>query len=89
VVVLSLDHSRLALVGLIQASAVVAISIATSMILLYATGCYRRDAILNRTPRSRAMPTALAISGAVLFWCFITDFRLFPSLRCSGASAAA
>jgi len=49
VVVLSLIYSRLALVGLVQATAVLVISIATSMILLYATGCYRRDAILNRS----------------------------------------
>jgi len=82
VVVLSLIYSRLALVGLVQASAVVAISIATSMILLYATGCYRRDAILNRTTALSRVPTALAISGSVLFLVLHYGFPvLFPSAR--------
>src|SRR5882672_8480036 len=82
VVVLSLIYSRLALVGLIQATAVVGISIATSMILLYATGCYRRDAILNRTTALSRVPTALAISGAVLFLVLHYGFPvLFPSAR--------
>ena len=35
-------------IGPLQATAVVAFSIAMSMLLLYATGCYRRDAILSR-----------------------------------------
>lgn len=64
VVVLSLIYSRLALVGPLQAAAVVALSIVMSMLLLYATGCYRRDAILNRTTALSRVPTALAISGA-------------------------
>jgi sugar transferase (PEP-CTERM system associated) len=82
VVVLSLIYSRLALVGLIQATTVVAISIVTSMILLYATGCYRRDAILNRTTALSRVPTALAISGAVLFLVLHYGFPvLFPSAR--------
>jgi sugar transferase (PEP-CTERM system associated) len=82
VVVLSLIYSRLALVGLIQATAVVGISIVTSMILLYATGCYRRDAILNRTTALSRVPTALAISGAVLFLVLHYGFPvLFPSAR--------
>ncbi len=82
VVVLSLIYSRLALVGLVQAAAVVGISIATSMILLYATGCYRRDAILNRTTALSRVPTALAISGAVLFLVLHYGFPvLFPSAR--------
>ena len=82
VVVLSLIYSRLALVGLVQATAVVVISIATSMILLYATGCYRRDAILNRTTALSRVPTALAISGSVLFLVLHYGFPvLFPSAR--------
>jgi sugar transferase (PEP-CTERM system associated) len=82
VVVLSLIYSRLALVGLVQATAVVAISIVTSMILLYATGCYRRDAILNRTTALSRVPTALAISGAALFLVLHYGFpALFPSAR--------
>ena len=66
-VVLLLIYSRLALAGVIQASAVVVISVIASMMLLYGTGCYRRDAILNRATALARMPTALAISGAVLF----------------------
>jgi sugar transferase (PEP-CTERM system associated) len=82
VVVLSLIYSRLALVGPLQATAVVGISIVTSMILLYATGCYRRDAILNRTTALSRVPTALAISGAVLFLVLHYGFPvLFPSAR--------
>ncbi|HKX36982.1 MAG TPA: TIGR03013 family XrtA/PEP-CTERM system glycosyltransferase [Rhizorhapis sp.] len=82
VVVLSLIHSRLALAGLFEAAAVVGISIVTSMILLYATGCYRRDAILNRTTALSRVPTALAISGAVLFLVLHYGFPvLFPSAR--------
>jgi len=82
VVVLSLIYSRLALVGLVQATAVLVISIVTSMILLYATGCYRRDAILNRTTALSRVPTALAISGSVLFLVLHYGFPvLFPSAR--------
>jgi sugar transferase (PEP-CTERM system associated) len=82
VVVLSLIYSRLALVGPLQAAAVVALSIVMSMLLLYATGCYRRDAILNRTTALSRVPTALAISGAVLFLALHYGFpSLFPSAR--------
>ncbi len=81
-VVLSLIYSRLALVGLVQAAAVIGLSIVTSMILLYATGCYRRDAILNRTTALSRVPTALAISGAVLFVVLHYGFPvLFPAAR--------
>src|SRR5258706_8732712 len=44
-VVLSLIYSRLALGGLVQASAVGGFSIVISMVFLYATGGYRRDAV--------------------------------------------
>src|SRR6185436_9317770 len=82
VVVLSLIYSRLALVGPLQATAVVLISIAMSMLLLYATGCYRRDAILNRTTALSRVPTALAISGALLFLLLHYGFpMLFPAAR--------
>ncbi len=82
VVVLSLIYSRLALVGPIQATAVVVLSIAMSMLLLYATGCYRRDAILNRTTALSRVPTALAISGALLFLTLHYGFPvLFPAAR--------
>jgi len=82
VVVLSLIYSRLALVGQLQAAAVVGISIATSMLLLYATGCYRRDAILNRMTALSRVPTALAISSAVLFLVLHYGFPIvFPAAR--------
>ena len=82
VVVLSLIYSRLALVGPIQATVVVVFSIAMSMLLLYATGCYRRDAILNRTTALSRVPTALAISGGLLFLLLHYGFPiLFPAAR--------
>jgi len=69
-------------VGPLQATAVVLISIAMSMLLLYATGCYRRDAILNRTTALSRVPTALAISGALLFLLLHYGFpMLFPAAR--------
>ena len=78
--VLLLIYSRLGLGGLIQASAVVGVSIVASMMLLYGTGCYRRDAILNRATALSRMPTALAISGAVLFLVLHYGFALlFPA----------
>ena len=82
VAVLSLIYSRLALVGLVQAAAVVGISIIASMLLLYATGCYRRDAILNRTTALSRVPTALAISGTALFLILHYGFPvMFPAAR--------
>ena len=89
-VVLSLIYSRLALGGLVQASAVVGFSIVISMLFLYATGCYRRDALLNRTAALSRIPTALAISGVVqflylhyLFPLLFPDARVFLSIsRC-------
>jgi len=81
-VVLSLIYSRLALGGLAQASAVVGFSIVISMLFLYATGCYRRDALLNRTAALSRIPTALAISSLVLFLYLHYLFPvLFPSAR--------
>lgn len=79
-VVLSLIYSRLALGGLAQAIAVVGISLVTSMVFLYATGCYRRDALLNRATALSRMPTALAISGTVLFFGLHYGFPMvFPA----------
>lgn len=81
-VVLSLIYSRLALVGLAEAGAVVGISIVISMVFLYATGCYRRDALLSRTAALSRIPTALAISGVVLFLYLHYLFPiLFPAER--------
>ena len=80
--VLSLIYSRLALGGLKEASAVVGFSIVISVVFLYATGCYRRDALLNRTAALSRIPTALAISGLVLFLYLHYLFpMLFPSAR--------
>lgn len=80
--VLSLIYSRLALGGLVEASAVVGFSIVISMVFLYATGCYRRDALLNRTAALSRIPTALALSGLVLFLYLHYLFPvLFPSAR--------
>jgi len=80
--VVSLIYSRLALGGLKEASAVVGFSIVISVVFLYATGCYRRDALLNRTAALSRIPTALAISGLVLFLYLHYLFpMLFPSAR--------
>jgi len=81
-VVLFLIHSRLALGGPVHAAAVVIISIAFSMAFLYATGCYRRDALLNRTVALSRIPTALAMTGLVLFLYLHYVFPLiFPEAR--------
>ncbi|HJT44236.1 MAG TPA: TIGR03013 family XrtA/PEP-CTERM system glycosyltransferase [Rhizomicrobium sp.] len=81
-IVLSLIHSRLALGGLDEAAAVVGISLIGSMLFLYATGCYRRDALLNRTTALSRIPTALAISGTVLFFLLHYGFPMvFPDAR--------
>jgi len=61
-------YNRLDLGGLLQAGAVVGTSIFTSMVFFYATGCYRRDALLNRATALSRIPTALAFSGVVLFF---------------------
>jgi len=80
--VLSLIYSRLALGGPVEAGAVVGFSIVISMVFLYATGCYRRDALLNRTAALSRIPTALAISGLVLFLYLHYLFpMIFPSAR--------
>jgi hypothetical protein len=81
-VVLSLIYRRLDLGGLVQAAAVVGFSLIASMLLLYATGCYRRDALLNRATALSRVPTALAISGTVLFIGLHYGFPVvFPAAR--------
>lgn len=53
-VVLTLIRSRLDLYSLTEALAVAGLSTLISLILLYSTGCYRRDALIERGLRFRA-----------------------------------
>lgn len=65
--VMAMIYHRLDLGGPVQAIAVIALSVLTSMLFLYATGCYRRDALLSRSAAISRVPTALSIAGVVLF----------------------
>jgi sugar transferase (PEP-CTERM system associated) len=80
--VISLIYPRLALGGPLEAAAVVALSILTSLMFLYATGCYRRDALLSRSAAVSRIPTALTIAGVVLVAVLHYGFPfVFPSSR--------
>jgi sugar transferase (PEP-CTERM system associated) len=88
--VMSLIYGRLDIGGLLQEIAVVALSTLISMMFLYATGCYRRDALLNRSAALSRIPTALTIAGVTLFFALhdgfpflFQDARVFLSIsRC-------
>jgi sugar transferase (PEP-CTERM system associated) len=79
-VVFTLIRSRVDLYSFTQALAVVGYSTLTSLVLLYATGCYRRDAVIDRTVAISRMPTALTIAAVTLFVGLHYAFPdLFPS----------
>lgn len=81
-VVISLIYRRLALGGAVEAAAVIALSTLTSLMFLYATGCYRRDALLNRSAAVSRIPTALTLAGIVLVAVLHYGFPfMFPSAR--------
>jgi sugar transferase (PEP-CTERM system associated) len=80
--VMSLIYRRLDLGGPIQAMSVIAISTLISMMFLYATGCYRRDALLSRAAALSRVPTALTIAGVMLFLILHYGFPfVFPTAR--------
>ena len=81
-IVFSLIRTRLDLNTLAQALAVVFYSTLMSLTLFYATGCYRRDALIERTVATSRVPTALTIAAVVLFVGLHYDFPyLFHSQR--------
>jgi sugar transferase (PEP-CTERM system associated) len=81
-VVLALIHERLGIQNPLEAAAVVGVSLLVTMTFLYATGCYRRDALLHRSIALSRVPTALALSGLVLLVGLHNGFPLaFPAAR--------
>ena len=60
-------RSRLALGSLGEVLTVIGFSTLISLIFLYATGCYRRDAVLDKAIGISRVPTALTIAGVVIF----------------------
>jgi len=81
-IVFTLIRSRLDLNTLAETLAVAVYSTVMSVILLYATGCYRRDALIERAVAISRVPTALTIAGAILFVGIHYEFPyLFPSER--------
>jgi sugar transferase (PEP-CTERM system associated) len=80
--VLTLIRSRLDLVSLPEAFTVVGFSTLMSLVLLYSTGCYRRDAVIDRGVGISRVPTALTITGVTLFIVLHYGFPyLFQSQR--------
>ncbi len=67
VVILDLIRVRLDIASFAETCVVVGFSTVLSLILLYATGCYRRDAVMDRSVAIGRVPTALTISGITLF----------------------
>jgi sugar transferase (PEP-CTERM system associated) len=80
--VMSLIYRRLDIGGPLQEIAIIAMSALISMMFLYSTGCYRRDALLNRSAAFSRIPTALTIAGVTLFFGLHDGFRfVFPDAR--------
>ncbi len=65
-IVFTLIRSRLDLSSLREVFAVVGLSTLLSLILLYSTGCYGRDAVIDRAVAISRVPTALTIAGILL-----------------------
>jgi sugar transferase (PEP-CTERM system associated) len=59
-------HERLAL-DAVGALLVVALSVLTTLVLFYASGCYLPQALVNRTTSASRLPFALAIGCGLLF----------------------
>ena len=80
--VLTLIRSRLDLNSLAETITVVGFSTLMSVIFLYSTGCYRRDAVIDRAVAISRVPTALTIAGITLFIGLHYGFHyLFPAQR--------
>jgi sugar transferase (PEP-CTERM system associated) len=76
----SLIRARLDLNSPIAANAVVGFSTLMSLVLLYSTGCYRRDALIDETAAISRVSTALTIAGIAFFFGLYYGFpQLFPS----------
>jgi sugar transferase (PEP-CTERM system associated) len=77
-----LIYDRLGLVGMDQAGVVVCFSVVVLLLFLYATGCYRRDAILSTSLYMSRLPIALAFTAVVSFGALHYLFPyLYPSAR--------
>jgi len=80
--VLLLIYDRLGFEGLGQAAVVVCFSVVVLILFLYATGCYRRDAILNTSLAMSRLPIALGFAAAVVFVALHYGFPyLYPEAR--------
>ena len=80
--VLFLIYDRLGLAGPMQAGVVASFSVVLVLIFLYATGCYRRDAILSTSLSMSRLPIALGFAAAVIFIALRYGFpHLYPAAR--------
>ena len=80
--VLLLIYNRLGLEHMTQAAVIVCFSVPILVLFLYATGCYRRDAILNASLALARLPIALSFAAAVLFAGLLYGFPiLYPSAK--------
>ena len=80
--VLFLIYDRLGLEGVLQAATVVSFSVLIILIFLYATGCYRRDAILSTSTAMSRLPVALGFAAALVFAALHYGFPLlYPAAR--------
>jgi sugar transferase (PEP-CTERM system associated) len=79
-IVFTFVRARLDLNSPLEVIAVVGFSTLMSLVLLYATGCYRRDAVIDRAAAISRVPTALTIAGIAIFIGLHYGFlHLFPS----------
>jgi len=80
--VLLLIFDRLGFQGTGQAAVVVCFSVVVLLVFLYATGCYRRDAILSTSLAMSRLPIALGFAAAVIFVALHYGFPyLYPEAR--------
>jgi len=81
-IVLFLIYGRLGLESITQAATVVGFSVMVVSLFLYATGCYRRDALLSPSISISRVPIALGFSAIVHLLALHYAFPpLFPSAR--------
>lgn len=80
--VLFLIYARLGLESIGQAAVVVGFSVLVVSLFLYATGCYRRDALLSPSISMSRVPIALGFSAIMLLAALHYGFPfLYPSSR--------
>ncbi len=81
-IVLFLIYSRLGLESLTQAAVVIGFSVLTVTLFFYATGCYRRDALLSGSIAMSRVPIALGFSALLLLLALHYAFPyLYPASR--------